>query len=91
MDSKWFRKIINDNDIPVRGFFRMQNKKNDEGEWYKELIFVDPFIRHGYHRDAKIENECPANENDYLDQDDATPSPGYGDVAVEPIFSTHAS
>lgn len=27
MDSKWFRKIINDNDIPVRGFFRMQNKK----------------------------------------------------------------
>ncbi len=67
MDSKWFRKIINDNDIPVRGFFRMQNKKNDEGEWYKELIFVDPFIRHGYHRDAKIEYECPANENDYLD------------------------
>lgn len=63
MDSKWFRKIINDNDIPVRGFFRMQNKKNDDGEWYKELIFVDPFVRHGYHRDAKIEHERPANEN----------------------------
>lgn len=57
MDSKWFKKIINDNDIPVRGFFRMQNKKNDDGEWYKELIFVDPFIRHGYHRNAKIEDE----------------------------------
>lgn len=57
MDSKWFRKIINDNDIPVRGYFRMQNKKNDEGEWYKELIFVDSFVRHGYHRDAKIEHE----------------------------------
>lgn len=56
MDSKWFKKIINDNDIPVRGFFRMQNKKNSEGEWYKELIFVDPFIRHGYHRNAKIED-----------------------------------
>jgi len=55
MDSKWFKKIINDNDIPVRGFFRMQNKKNSDGEWYKELIFVDPFIRHGYHRNAKIE------------------------------------
>lgn len=55
MDSKWFKKIINDNDIPVRGFFRMQNKKNADGEWYKELIFVDPFIRHGYHRNAKIE------------------------------------
>lgn len=31
MDSKWFRKIINDNDIYVRGFFRMQNKKNEKG------------------------------------------------------------
>lgn len=57
MDSKWFKKIINDNDIPVRGFFRMQNKKNTAGEWYKELIFVDPFIRHGYHRNAKIEDD----------------------------------
>ena len=56
MDSKWFKKIINDNDIPVRGFFRMQNKKNAEGEWYKELIFVDPYIRHGYHRNAIIED-----------------------------------
>lgn len=56
MDSKWFRKIINDNDIFVRGFWRMQNKKNTEGEWYKELIFVDSFVRHGYHRNAKIED-----------------------------------
>lgn len=56
MGSKWFKKIINDNDIPVRGFFRMQNKKNAEGEWYKELIFVDPYIRHGYHRNAIIED-----------------------------------
>lgn len=56
MDSKWFKKIINDNDIPVRGFFRMQNKKNAEGEWYKELIFVDPYVRHGYHRNAIIED-----------------------------------
>lgn len=57
MDSKWFKKIINDNDIPVRGFFRLQNKKNTDGEWYKVRIFVEPFIRHGYHRDAKIEND----------------------------------
>lgn len=56
MDSSWFRKIVNDNDIPVRGFFRMQNKKNTDGEWYKDLIFVDPYIRHGYHRNAKIED-----------------------------------
>lgn len=57
MDSKWFTKIINDNDIPVRGFFRMQNKKNKDGEWFKERIFVDRFIRHGYHRNAKIEDD----------------------------------
>ena len=55
MDSKWFRKIINENDIFVRGFFRFQNKKNDKGEWYKELIFVDSYVRHGYHRNALIE------------------------------------
>lgn len=57
MDSRWFRKIVNDNDIFVRGFFRFQNKKNAAGEWYKELIFVDSFIRHGYHRNATIEDE----------------------------------
>ena len=56
MDSKWFKKIINDNDIPVRGFFRRQSRKNTEGEWYKELIYINPHIRHGYHRNAKIED-----------------------------------
>lgn len=62
MDSRWFRKIVNDNDIYVRGFWRFQNKKNEFGEWYKELIFIDPFVRHGYHRNAKIE--------DYTDESD---------------------
>lgn len=57
MDSRWFTKIINDNDIVVRGFFRLQNKKNKDGEWIKELIYVDSFVRHGYHRNAKIEDE----------------------------------
>ena len=57
MDSRWFVQIINNNDIQVRGFYRMQNKKNAEGEWIKEQIYVKPFIRHGYHRSAKIEEE----------------------------------
>lgn len=57
MDSRWFVKIINDNDIFVRGFFRLQNKKNELGEWYKELIFIDSYIRHGYHHNAKIEDD----------------------------------
>lgn len=55
MDSKWFREIINDKDIRVRGFKRMQNKKNAKGEWFQEQIFVNSYIRHGYHRKAKIE------------------------------------
>lgn len=57
MDSRWFRKIVNDNNIFVRGFFRFQNKKNEKGEWYKELIFVDSYYRSGYHRDALIEDD----------------------------------
>lgn len=65
MDSRWFVKIINDNDIFVRGFFRMQRYKNEEGLWAKKLIFVDSFIRHGYHRNAKIEDEnLDDNTND---------------------------
>lgn len=68
MDSRWFRKIINDNDIFVRGFWRLQNKKNSNGEWYKELIFVNPFVRHGYHRSAKIE-EDPENKEESEDDD----------------------
>lgn len=64
MDSRWFVQIINNNDIQVRGFYRMQNKKNAEGEWIKEQIYVKPFIRHGYHRSAKIEEEN--------DKDDST-------------------
>lgn len=68
MDSKWFKKIINDNNIPVRCFFRMQNKKNKDGEWYKELIFVDSYIRHGYHRNARIE-DLDSNESVKEDAD----------------------
>ena len=64
MDSRWFRKIINENDIFVRGFFRFQNKKNERGEWYKELIFVDSYIRHGYHRNALIEEDRIEKEHE---------------------------
>lgn len=62
MDSRWFRKIVNNNEIFVRGFFRFQNKKDEKGEWYKELIFVDSFVRHGYHRNALIEEENNSKE-----------------------------
>lgn len=63
MDSRWFRKIVNDNNIFVRGFFRFQNKKNERGEWYKELIFVDSYVRNGYHRNALIEKKDNFTDN----------------------------
>jgi len=56
MDSRWFRKIVNDNDIFVRGYLKLQRKKNEKGEWYREMIFVDSYLRHGYHRNAGIED-----------------------------------
>ncbi len=55
MDSRWFRKIVNDNDIYVRGFWRRQKVKNEFGELCTKIIFIKPFIRRGYHRNAKIE------------------------------------
>lgn len=55
MDSRWFVKIINNNDISVRGHWRLQPKKNEFGEWCRELIYINSFVRHGYHRNAKIE------------------------------------
>ena len=55
MDSRWLRRIINDNDIFVRGYFRLQHKKNAQKEWYKELIYIAPTVRPGYHREAKKE------------------------------------
>ena len=57
MDSRWFRKIVNNKQIFVRGFFRFQRKKNEQGNWYQELIFVDSYVRNGYHRNALIEDE----------------------------------
>lgn len=56
MDSRWFRKIVNNNEIFVRGYLKLQPKKDFNGIWYKELIFVEPHKRLGYHRNAKIEN-----------------------------------
>lgn len=44
----------------VKGHFRNQPKKNEKGEWYKELIYIDSFMKQGYHRQAtklKIDND----------------------------------
>lgn len=53
-DSKWFTEICSDKDFSVRGHFRLQPKKVN-GEWTKELIYINEFMKHGYHRKALIE------------------------------------
>ena len=60
MDSTWFTTICRSEGFKVRGHFRLQPKKNDKGEWIKELIYINEFEKHGYHRQAKILNDTSA-------------------------------
>lgn len=55
-DSRWFTTIVRNEDFNVRGFFRLQPKKKD-GEWTRELIYIAPFVKHGYHRVASIDKD----------------------------------
>ena len=56
LDSKWFTTLVNSKGFKVRGFFRLQPKKKN-GEWTKELIWIEEFEKQGYNRQAKILNE----------------------------------
>lgn len=53
LDSKWFTSLVSSQGFKVRGFFRLQPKKKD-GEWTKELIWIDEFEKQGYNRKAGI-------------------------------------
>lgn len=59
-DSRWFTTIVRNEDFNVRGFFRLQPKKKD-GEWIRELIYIKPFVKHGYHRTADISKATEEN------------------------------
>lgn len=54
-DCTWFTTICRNEGFKVRGHFRLQPKKDESGEWTKELIYINEFEKHGYHRIAKIE------------------------------------
>jgi hypothetical protein len=41
--------------FPVRGHFRKQQKKDAAGQWYHDLIYIDTFMKNGYHRKATME------------------------------------
>ncbi len=52
LDSKWFTNLVKSDDFKVRGHFRLQPKIKD-GEWIKELIWINDFVKHGYYSPAK--------------------------------------
>ncbi|MCF0059931.1 hypothetical protein MUK70_11830 [Dyadobacter chenwenxiniae] len=53
LDSKWFNNLVKSDAFKVRGHFRFQPKKKD-GEWTKELIWINDFMKEGYTSPAKI-------------------------------------
>lgn len=54
MDSRWFTTYVNNNLIHVRGYFKRQPTKNENGEWTRKLIFVKDHSRNGYTRKALL-------------------------------------
>jgi hypothetical protein len=60
VDSTWDGDITVLNPFSVRGHFRHQPKKDENGEWYRDLIYIDAFMKKGYHRRAtKVIDEKP--------------------------------
>ena len=57
LDSTWFREIIRNEGFKVRGHFRLQPCKDENGEWTRKIIYIEEFEKHGYHRRAKMEIE----------------------------------
>lgn len=52
IDSRWIREIIRLEGFKVRGHFRLQPMKDEEGEWIRKLIYINEYEKHGYHRRA---------------------------------------
>ena len=59
IDSRWVREIIRTEGFKVRGHFRLQPIKDEDGEWVRKLIYIKEFEKHGYHRRAlkTLENQ----------------------------------
>jgi hypothetical protein len=52
IDCTWFTKLVKSDAFKVRGHFRLQPKKKD-GEWTKELIWINEFQKDGYTAPAR--------------------------------------
>lgn len=53
LDSRWFTNIVKSDGFMVSGHFRLQPKKFN-GEWTKELIWIEEFGKSGYTSTAKV-------------------------------------
>ncbi len=53
LDSTWFTTLVKSDAFKVRGHFRLQPKKDDNGNWTKELIWIKDFQKSGYTASAK--------------------------------------
>lgn len=56
LDSRWFTTICRDEGFLVSGHLRLQPCKDENGEWTRKLIYINPYAKHGYHRLAPIVN-----------------------------------
>jgi hypothetical protein len=52
LDCKWMTTLVKSDGFDVRGHFRLQPKKKD-GEWTKEIIWINPFKKEGYTAPAR--------------------------------------
>ena len=52
LDCTWFNNIIRNEPFGVKGHFRLQPKKDNNGKWIKEMIYIKPFIKSGYNLKA---------------------------------------
>lgn len=55
LNSTWFTTLIKSDSFKVRGHFRLQPKKKN-GEWTKELIWINEYEKTGYISEAKKMN-----------------------------------
>jgi len=53
LDSKWFTTLVKSDGFKVRGHFRLQPKKDKNGKWIKELIWISDFEKLGYTSKAR--------------------------------------
>jgi hypothetical protein len=53
LSTDWYTEIIRTEGFAVSGHWRLQPYANEE----KKLIFINPYMKHGYHRRAKLQIE----------------------------------